>query len=519
MKHHSNPTAQFFSLPTGSPAEVIRIAENLKRQNARTGFINTLIVKEGYAVWDNVEVKMPTQNNARITTNNNDTIIYIPLVLENTNYVNSFIYATLNGSINLRLYRGREYANYGFGDINSDTDNAERLALQIMMLDNRVFGYTDFLLKDSRLFNRTNTLQQADSPKRMIKIQAAGNTAGRGAGNRGHWESGTVTTCTSNTVYHCTHTGACANGVCDGCYLCEETTVNCETVVQYYFVADPDTPGNNGPGGGAGGSAGGNGGGVIPDGPVPCNPMPELDSGILPCEAGNMTGWTVSDANGFLYTRIAELKEKLVQDKFALTPCDSTILMPMMAYGPMYQKVSQHKVPQAVLDRLDSLTFASILTESALTVQSLDSAYGAVVNCDFFPIRITQLPTTANGTLFTPKDLLEYFRLNKNDFISPSIGVSFEPYSHQSFNDSTRFKAAFEQSIGAILHIDMQNDGSIAQTGYTNYINPITNYQDHSFIYTTLSTSLDFDHPVSGNREFGIYTEPNNPGTYVFYTM
>ncbi len=34
-----------------------------------------------------------------------------------------------------------------------------------------------------------------------------------------------------------------------------------------------------------------------------------------------------------------------------------------------------------------------------------------------------------------------------------------------------------------------------------------------------MTSRLDFNHPVSGNREFGIYPDPNNPGSYTFYTM
>lgn len=37
-------------------------------------------------------------------------------------------------------------------------------------------------------------------------------------------------------------------------------------------------------------------------------------------------------------------------------------------------------------------------------------------------------------------------------------------------------------------------------------------------VYTT-ETPLDFEHPVGGNRRFGIYSDPNHPGEFVFYTM
>ncbi len=34
-----------------------------------------------------------------------------------------------------------------------------------------------------------------------------------------------------------------------------------------------------------------------------------------------------------------------------------------------------------------------------------------------------------------------------------------------------------------------------------------------------MQTTLDLEHPVAGNRRFGIYSDPDHPGEFVFYTM
>ena len=34
-----------------------------------------------------------------------------------------------------------------------------------------------------------------------------------------------------------------------------------------------------------------------------------------------------------------------------------------------------------------------------------------------------------------------------------------------------------------------------------------------------MQTPLDFEHPVAENRRFGIYSDPDHPGEFVFYTM
>jgi len=510
--------ARFFRLPVSAPPAVARIAQKLQNLHQQTGFVNTLIAQEGFAIWDKAIINTQPQGNARNFNNHTDTIVYIPLVVDSANSVGAFIYATLNGTMQLRLYRGREYANYGFGNIADSTENAERLALQIMMLNNSVFGYNRFGLTDSRLFsNFTTPGTDTAHMERYLDLGSADNATNR---NGGHWETGTVTICTRPNFEPLEPANQRAFNATSLRSSVAVNRWNCVTTVRYYFVSDDDEPVGNiviyNEGGG-----GGNGT-IHTNGPVPCNPTPLLDNGLLPCEEGNLTGWTIRDAHGFLYTRIAQLDSLLAQNRFALLPCDSTILMPFMSYGPMYQKVAQHPVPQAVLNRLDSLTTYGPTFFSAsdyFNIQSLNDASGAEVNCDFFPIKIDQMPLKPNGTSFTPKELVEYFRLHKNDFISPSIGIFFEPYYNIGFNDSIRFNAPYEQSIGAILHIHMTKDGSIVHTGYTNRIDPGTNYQEHSFIYTTLYTGLDIAHPVSGNREFGIYSDQNNPGSYVFYTM
>lgn len=51
------------------------------------------------------------------------------------------------------------------------------------------------------------------------------------------------------------------------------------------------------------------------------------------------------------------------------------------------------------------------------------------------------------------------------------------------------------------------------------YRNSTINQQKHRFKFSTIATPLDWNHPVSGNREFGIYNPPNNPNEFCFYIM
>jgi hypothetical protein len=42
--------------------------------------------------------------------------------------------------------------------------------------------------------------------------------------------------------------------------------------------------------------------------------------------------------------------------------------------------------------------------------------------------------------------------------------------------------------------------------------------KESRFTYSTITSPLDYNHPVSGNREFGIFANPTGGG-YTFYTM
>jgi hypothetical protein len=218
------------------------------------------------------------------------------------------------------------------------------------------------------------------------------------------------------------------------------------------------------------------------------------------------------DANGFLISRINQIQALLNANAFALIPCDSLNLMPLnpeTGYGLMYKRVAQVQVSQTLEYRIDSIkTVARTAWLDGFSVQTLDNAYGKKVNCDYFSVNIKSLPKG-----MTPDALVEFFRKNTNMFSNPN--ASFSPYSDGKFSDSAKFNLPYEQSVGALVHLQMPNNGTVIESNY--YRNASTNPEKYRFVYTTLTSPLDNNHPVSGNREFGIF---GNASTgYTFYTM
>lgn len=225
-------------------------------------------------------------------------------------------------------------------------------------------------------------------------------------------------------------------------------------------------------------------------------------------------------SNGSSYPGLSQNSLETLDQQFqinndvALIRCDSLQLLKIQAYqnyGRMFQDVAQYVGPLTVGQRVNALGLQENWPDSffdQFNITSLFGAYGAVVNCDFFPVRITQLPPG-----MTMASLTEYFRLNMTNFISPSLNTSFSPYVDNYTNDTNLFNSPGAQSLGALVHIHMKDNGTVIESGYDNT-------DSHaSFKFSTMDSPLDNDHPVAGTREFGVYQDPNRPGEYTFYTM
>lgn len=288
----------------------------------------------------------------------------------------------------------------------------------------------------------------------------------------------------------------------------------------------------------------GGGGGNNPPGPTnctgvnECRPGSQIVEGKVPCGgcgSGPITTIPIDDdpinSNGYYLSRINQLDSLLNSDEFGIVPCDSLILIAMESYGTMYQDVASHTASPSILQRLDSIRIANpnpVWFDNYHILQ-LGEASGAIVNCDYFPIQINSFPLNPQtGVAFTPADYLENFRFNINSFITSPISVSFSCISNVTLptmpplnfylNDCSKFSQLKEKSIGAIWHINIPgNDGAVIISGYEDTIYAGGSHHIN-FTVSTLETPFDFEHPVAGNRRFGLFNTPGSPNTWTFYT-
>jgi len=153
----------FFQIPANTSATVKRIAKLINDQNNQYHFVNDFAARNGLAVWNKALIQTPNRNSHQrhlnVTTQNNqlneeDTTVIIPLVLQNTEFVNAFLACSVGDSISIRLINANDYEEFGFHNI-PDSISADKVALQTMLLELNVFDHREFHLRDQRLFNHT----------------------------------------------------------------------------------------------------------------------------------------------------------------------------------------------------------------------------------------------------------------------------------------------------------------------------------------------------------------------------
>jgi hypothetical protein len=139
------------------------------------------------------------------------------------------------------------------------------------------------------------------------------------------------------------------------------------------------------------------------------------------------------------------------------------------------------------------------------------------ITLDTYELNITRLPNNpATGMQFTGDALFEHVRLNLNTFVDPNYAV-FTPYSSVYWmnplngNDEALWRSANPE--GALLSILVSGIPRKTLSVFTaKYQRTAT---DSYWIFNTANTPGDWQHPLSGARQFGLQQTSNG---WRFYT-
>ncbi|WP_181955290.1 hypothetical protein [Filimonas effusa] len=515
-----NPTkseliSQFLNVPVESPEILHRIGKRIASDEDSYHFLQGIAEREGLPFWNYSDFYYQSQNSQTARSeggNNVDTIVTIPLVINNEKIVSSILLCKVNGdSMRFTLVRGKAYAKFGFGKPNHF--NGSFLAATLMAYSNKIFGDSLFLVKDGRLFNNSDS---AITKPRLMRFRAKANSTNSAA----RMVMLPITQC--YTVEHNPDQGELTGLAPDDPRNWPYYEEICITDIVWISIG-----GGGGGGASTGGSSGGNnnggyypgvgggsGGSSNPPG-TPWHYPPGEGPDPNPYDPGDPPIFIDPGADVYSVQNIEDINTALSVEQFFLLPIDTSkrkYLDDVNGYGAPWRALAQWIVPQPIKNRVDSLQNAmQFQFFNSFEIQELDNAAGPVVNCDFFPVRIKRLPTG-----FSAKTLTEHFRTHINDFIDPDLNISFTPYSHGTFSDAALFNSPYEASNGALIHINMPNNGTVIQTFYSNNSTP--GNESHRFRFNTMQSPLDDNHPVSGTREFGVYSSKDQAGEFVFFT-
>lgn len=277
-KENTVTKKSFFSFPSNTNSIVLRVGNEIFQRESAKAFVDAFAAKNGFPVWNKVlfaqKERVLHHNNITTPTGSGiiDTLVYIPLVLENETTVNGYILATITDSINLSFSLAKDYPAYSFQQ-NGDFSEASKFVYRILKLNQLVFGNDKYKIPDTRLFSK-DTLHQKTASISLASL--TGNNQGLAFAHN-QFTNGlyTETICdvVTVTVVDCGYPQSreCENG-CDRCSMCTH-------VYREEICYDITYEGNGG--GGTPGEGGGGGSGGIPH-EYPCpDPQAPIDMGVV----------------------------------------------------------------------------------------------------------------------------------------------------------------------------------------------------------------------------------------------
>jgi hypothetical protein len=264
----------FFIAPPNTDPLVLRVLNEIKSRNNKNEFVTRFAEENGFPIWNKSILRHKTKTNINTSFSSSnvggstDTIIYIPLVLQNGTATNGFITAVINDSMNLNYCLSQDYKNYQFSTATSNA-GATQFTSFLMLLDHEVFGHTEFEISDKRLFNFQNTHPNCSSVKIKLNYYDTTNS-----------QTNLLNGVTSICWLEQTPASAGGTCTCGGNCWCwtDPTRVGCcsnQVCIVISVGSGNQPPGwpPSGGGGTSGGPSSGEGGGSLPHN-YPCIPGP-----------------------------------------------------------------------------------------------------------------------------------------------------------------------------------------------------------------------------------------------------
>lgn len=201
-----------------------------------------------------------------------------------------------------------------------------------------------------------------------------------------------------------------------------------------------------------------------------------------------------------IFHRIKALDDALAQNPNLLLdiPCNKI---------DDWKPIADHPIPQSVKDKLKNINTKTHWYQDDLIIQNLDNAKGKSLNMDLFSVQISNLPNKpGTSQKFTAKEFFDYFRLHLNDFVetfTPVVDTDLGVNDTALWNSANPLNALISIYIPVIVG---HNNGTVICSGVAS----------NTWVFTTITSPWDSEHPVSGNRFFSYYINPSDNTMYLY---
>lgn len=146
---------RFFAIPDNSPQVLKRIVSNLKLQEERKPFVENFIKNQGYPNWEYSQINISEHNNNSFLPDN-DTLVSVPIIKDQKEYVKSVLAIKVNQDIWYKLLDGIKYGELPIekpiatGQVFTALD-----FLNLMMeMEAKIFGRNEFIITDTAVLPR-----------------------------------------------------------------------------------------------------------------------------------------------------------------------------------------------------------------------------------------------------------------------------------------------------------------------------------------------------------------------------
>lgn len=134
----------------------------------------------------------------------------------------------------------------------------------------------------------------------------------------------------------------------------------------------------------------------------------------------------------------------------------------------------------------------------AMEVQKIESAAGHIVNFDTYAVDIKSLPNSGPST---QAGLFNHIRVNLPEFLDPSVST-LGPFTAGANSDATDWAAEGNAPLGSVMVFKIPVFGPAHEKGAV--VTSISEERRWVFTPVKIGSMNPGEHPVCGNREFGI---------------